>query len=160
MRRGLRLAGLPDVLLADSQRAARFTRAAPVLAPYVDNANITARDRQSGDRVFGCMVQALLDKGFVLRDRKEGETTFEFLGFVLDGERGVLRHTAKRCWRLWFAIGRLLHSNRSSGQAMCVIAGPLCHHFGLRCGALSILQEVFSLARLNLSQVVPWPVAL
>ena len=100
MRHALRACGLPDVLVADGQRPSLFTVGAPAAAPYVDNANLIARDRQSGDRVFGVMVRALEAKGFTLRDRKSGETTFEFLGLVLDGVHGILRHTAKRCWRL------------------------------------------------------------
>ncbi len=38
------------------------------MAPYADNANVLARDRRSGDRVYQLLVAALKDKGFVLRD--------------------------------------------------------------------------------------------
>ncbi len=71
-----------------------------MLAPYVYNANLIARDRASGHRVFELMVTALLAKGFALRDYVVGESQFEFLGMVLDGEGGALRRTPRRCWRL------------------------------------------------------------
>ena len=59
MRHALRACGLPDVLVADGQRPSLFTVGAPAAAPYVDNANILARDRRSGGLVFEHMVQAL-----------------------------------------------------------------------------------------------------
>ena len=43
-----------------------LNRQAPDLAPYVDNANLVALTRESGDKVFTVLVAELRLKGFVL----------------------------------------------------------------------------------------------
>ena len=55
------------------------------------------------------MIDAMLELGFVLRDLRADDDQFEFLGFLfLDGSTRRFRHTAKRTWRLFWAIQRLL----------------------------------------------------
>ena len=87
----------------------------------------------------------------------DGEPVFEFLGLVLDGPRRRLRHTQRRCWRLWAALGRVLVLGRFSGDAMRVLCGHLCHHFGLRPPLLSILQSVYVFSRQHLGTVSDLP---
>ena len=153
MKTALLRSGLPPVLVGDIQRPAYFNRAAPALAPYVDNANVIAQNRKSGDRVFHFMVEELSKKGFVLRDEICATTRFEFLGMVLDGDRGVLHHTPRRTWRLWMALTRVLQMGKCTGDALRVLAGHLCHHFGLLPPALSILEDIFPWALSNLGRM-------
>ena len=42
---------------------------------------------------------------------------FQFLGMVLDGTSGRLRHTVCRCWRLWCALTEVLQMRRVTGDA-------------------------------------------
>ncbi|CAK0891661.1 unnamed protein product [Prorocentrum cordatum] len=127
------------------------------LAPYVDNANMLAVGRDEGRRVFDFVLAALRRRGFALRGRVDGGPVFEFLGLVLDGPRRRLRHSQKRCWRLWSALGRALTLGRLSGDAMRVLCGHLCHRFGLRPPLLSILQRVYAFAREQLGTLAPLP---
>ena len=89
----------------------------------MDNANLIAITKDSGDKVYTALVAELKLKGFVLRDEAVASQNFEFLGMVLNGASGR-RHTARRCWCLWYA-----HSERC-----CKCDFP---------PALSVLEEIF-----------------
>lgn len=93
--------GLSPVLLGDCQAPPRFNHAAPVMAPYADNAYMLAMHEPTGNAEFERLDADLHRKGFVLRDRIAGSSPFEFLGMRLDGEEGVLRHREQQTWRLW-----------------------------------------------------------
>lgn len=127
MRVSLSRAGLPPILLGDRQQAPFFHRGCPAPAPYVDNLNVLAMHQAAGERVFSLLEEELASKGFVVRDRVAGEARFEFLGMVLDGQVGILKHKPRRTWRLWLALTALLGRRRSSGDAMCVVLGHMCH---------------------------------
>ncbi|CAK0887264.1 unnamed protein product, partial [Prorocentrum cordatum] len=138
-----------------NERPACIGPRVPALAPYVDNANMLAVGRDEGRRVFDLVLGALRRRGFALRDHVDGEPVFEFLGLVLDGPRRRLRRA--RCWRLWSALGRVLTLGRLSGDAMRVLCGHRCHHFGLRPPLLSILQRVYAFSREQLGKVAILP---
>ncbi|CAK0843206.1 unnamed protein product, partial [Prorocentrum cordatum] len=146
MRQALEHHLLPTTLVGDRQRPATLHPLAPAMAPYVDNVNMVAMGVQKGREVFSTVLRLLAERGLVLRDHVDGERDFEFLGMVLDGDRRRLRHTARRSWRLWLALGRLLRLGRCSGDALRVVLGHLCHHFGLRPTGLSCLQFAYRFA--------------
>jgi hypothetical protein len=118
MRAALTKHGLPPVLVGDRQQGPLLSRRGPVLAPYVDNVNLIAVGRQHGDALYEAVVSELRSRGLVLRDFVQGETVFDFLGLTLDGPRRVLRHSDKRLWRLWSALGFLLQSGHTTGDTL------------------------------------------
>ena len=80
-----------------------------IAAPYVDNSNLLTTDPDLSERVLGAVEADLLDRDFALRDRVVREPVFEFVGVVLDGRVGRLRHKPRRSWRLllawwWLAV--------------------------------------------------------
>ena len=119
-----------------------FHSPSPGPGTYVDKANLIARARESGDKVFSALFAGLRLKGFVLRDEIVPSQNFEFLGVVLDGTSGRLRHTARRCWRLWYALTKVLQVRRAIGDAPRVLEEHVCRHFGLFPPALSVLEEI------------------
>lgn len=147
MRVSLSRAGLPPILLGDRQQAPFLHRQCPVMAPYVDNLNVLALDDSTGQKLFAILEEELSMKGFVVRDRVAGESRCEFLGMILEGEAGVLRHKPKRNWRLWMAITALLGRRRACGDAMRFVLGHVCHQFGLAPHLLAAVQCLFSFAR-------------
>ena len=76
--------------LGDMQSPTFFIREAPALAPFVDNANLIALTRKSGE-VFLAWVAELRLTGFVLRDEIWGQSEFRVLGH---GPRRSLRTAA------------------------------------------------------------------
>ncbi len=152
MRAALLKCGLPPALAGDRQQGPWLASRAPVLAPYVDNVNMIALGPASGDKLFTAVLEELRRRRLVLRDLMYGEPVIEFLGMVLDRPRRLLRHSDKRLWRPWAAIGFVLDTGFASGEVMRVINGHLCHFFGLRVPALSVLQSTFAFARNALGQ--------
>ena len=95
------------------------------------------------------------ERGFVFRDEIVASQKFEFLGMVLDGTPGRLRHTARRCWRQWYALAKVWQRRRATGDALRVLGRHLCHHFGLFPPALSVLEEIFSWLLQHLGRMAP-----
>ena len=138
---------LPPRLLGDRQAPPIVTRFMPVMAPYVDNANIITLRASQRERVHAQVIKELELHGFTLRDLVLGERLFNFLGMLLDGPSRRLRHTARRTWRLYRGVGTLLRAAGCSGDALAVVVGHLIHHFGLCATALSVLDRVFKFTR-------------
>lgn len=160
MRQTLLEFRLPATLVGDVQKPAHFNRCAPAMAPYADNVNMLALDKEVGDRVFGRLVERLRERGFVLRDEVQGTDTFEFLGMELCGRDSVLRHTRRRTWRLWFAMTRILEIGYLPGEGARVLCGHLCHHFGLFTPGMVVMQALFRFAREAVGSVVKLPRAV
>lgn len=104
MATALRTLGLRDELAVVRQPPPTPSRAHPVCAPCVDNANLLTITTAQRLRVYPAVLHELQSKGFKLRDLQSGETLFTFLGMVWDADRRTLGHTRKRCWRLYYAI--------------------------------------------------------
>lgn len=101
------------------------------MAPYDDNANILPHGAAAGRLIFEALVTVLRNKGFVLRGEIDSDEQFDFLGMTLDGVRGQLHHTPKHGWQLWMAIAKVLDMGSIMGDVARVLAGHLCHQFGL-----------------------------
>lgn len=100
--------GLRPTLVSDRARPVIGSRARAFAAPYVDTADLICVTRQQVDLLYSRMLRELYDQGFALRDLEAGSSLFAFLGMVLDGPARALRHSAKRCWRLAWALPQLL----------------------------------------------------
>ena len=100
--------------------------------------------RSSVDKVLTALVAELRLKEFVLRDEIVANRNLEFLGMVLDGASGRLRHTHRRCWRLWYVV-----------NALRVLEGHLCDHFGVFPPALSVPEEIFPWSLEHLGRMAP-----
>lgn len=83
-----------------------------------------------------------------------------FFGMTLDGARGQLRYTPKRGGRLWMAITKVLELGCITGDVARVLAGHLCHQFGLFPLALAVLEELYVRARSSLGVARPLGAAL
>ena len=97
----LRQCSLPQVLVGDMQSLEFFIREAPALAPHVDKATLIALTQESGDR----SAPLLSRSSDCPRDEIVTGQNFKFLGIMLDGISGRLRHTGRRCWCLRHSQG-------------------------------------------------------
>ena len=89
----------------------------------MDNTNVIALTlRVTEHSVFAALVAELKHERSILEDEIVASRNFEYLGMVLDGPSGCLRHTSRRCWRLWSALTKGV---------------------GLFPQALSVLEEIF-----------------
>ena len=152
MKTTLQQCSLPPILVG-GHAAALINRQALTLAPHVDNADLTALTREPGDKVFTALVAEVRLKVFVLSDETVASQNFEFLGVVLDGTPGRLRHTAWRCWRLLCALTKVMQMRRATGDALRALGRHLCRHFGLVPPALSVLEEIFPWSPQQLGRV-------
>lgn len=112
----------------------------------MDNMNLIATSRHHVDTVYPLILRELYDRGFALWDLEAGSSLFCFLGMVLDGRTPALRHSGKRCWRLFWSLQRLLWVGGAERRVLEVVIGHLAHHFSLRPPAMSVLQAVYEAA--------------
>ena len=83
-----------------------LSKAAPILAPYVDNGNLICRGRVQAVTSLRSLMQVLDEEGMVYRDVVEAQPVLESIGLVLHGPEREVRNKPPRVWRLYFAASR------------------------------------------------------
>lgn len=67
----------------------------------------------------------------------------DVIGLHVDLQNGWVRNTAKRTWRLYQSLRRVVFQRYISGYALRVVVGHLCHFFMVRRPALAVLSTVW-----------------
>ena len=76
-----------EQIVRDRAPAPLLRRGRPLLAPYVDNGNAIAWDKEESIRFHHCLVDVLTERRFVLKDLFEADPRLDMVGVVFDGPR-------------------------------------------------------------------------
>lgn len=127
---------------SSSSTAARRHRL-PVAAPYVDNANWIAANVHDLTKIMTATFDVLSSLGLKFRVEQDAIGQMDVIGLYVDLQNGWIRNTARRTWRLYRALRRIVFQRFISGFALRVVVGHLCHFFMVRRPALAVLSRVW-----------------
>ena len=83
---------------------------------YVDNIAVFGRDRAGVDQAMHKIISELNACGLLTHDHTPASSQCELLGMHIDGERREIRMTAKRHWRVKWALEWILRKRRVLGK--------------------------------------------
>lgn len=91
----------------------------------------------------GSRLRAVLTiRGIAYRTEAEEETKFVVLGIAFHFPFRAMTNTPARAWRLYYSLGALVRLRRSTGEAMRIVAGHLCHFCMIHKEFLAILVDI------------------
>lgn len=145
-RTGQSRAEVGERVVRDRRPVGRVAPGLPLLAPYVDNANLLAWSPGDATSAVDALGLQLHCVGLVYRVEARGTKSLESVGLWVNGASCRIRNTAKRTWRLHSALTALLRQGRCSGHTMRIVAGRMVHFSLVQRASLSVLEEVWRFA--------------
>ena len=121
---------------------------------YVDNLHVLGTDKTEVEKKFWDAVRGLREAGLTVHEIEFSESTVTMLGWQIE-EKGVLRPTYKRIWRIRIAIRELLSRGRMTGQQLERLIGHMTFVSLCRREALAVLGEVYTFIRRHYLECVP-----
>ena len=121
---------------------------------YVDNLHVLGTDKTEVEKKFWDAVRGLREAGLTVHEIEFSESTVTMLGWQIE-EKGVLRPTYKRIWRIRIAIRELLSRGRMTGQQLERLIGHMTFVSLWRREALAVLGEVYTFIRRHYLECVP-----
>ena len=121
---------------------------------YVDNQHVLGTDKAEVETKFWDAVRGLREAGLTVHEIEFSESTVTMLGWQIE-EKGVLRPTYKRIWRIRIAIRELLSRGRMTGQQLERLIGHMTFVSLCRREALAVLGEVYTFIRRHYLERVP-----
>eukprot|EP00438_Fugacium_kawagutii_P002485 Skav209078 [mRNA] locus=scaffold207:207591:211020:- [translate_table: standard] len=101
--------------------------------PYCDNIHSMSLDKEVCQRGCDDICETLSDLGFSIHEKTEASLQCQTLGGLIDGEKGIVRPTPQRTWRVILAFQYLLSAKvsyklvqRLLGHAMTVCVLNRC----------------------------------
>lgn len=99
----------------------------PIILPYADNLNVAGTDRVQVQAVKDVIVGRLRDLGFRVHEETDACSAAQSLGFMIDGERGVIHPIADRWDRIMKAFNWLSCRPKIEGRALERLLGHAIH---------------------------------
>ena len=130
-------------VLVEGRPAPDMSKEGVVLIPYADNLNVAGLNQNEVQHVKDTVVKHLRDKGFRVHEETEASTTAVSLGFLIDGEHGVICPIPERLDRVLSAFTWLSMEPRVSGKAVERVIGHAVHFCMLRRELLSIFRSLY-----------------
>lgn len=91
--------------------------------------------------------------GLKYRVEQDSVPRMEVIGLSLDLREGVIRNMAKRTWRLYRALRRIVFQRHISGFALRAVIGHSCHFSMVQRPALAVLSAVWKFVESARDQV-------
>ena len=117
---------------------------APILAPYVDNANIIAWDEDDATAAVLHLELHLASMGLATHPAEVALEVADVVGVRLDMKRRLIYNKPARTWRLIRGLDALLRRRVVSHWALQSVLGHLVHSFMVRKAALCVLQDTWA----------------
>ena len=116
-------------------------------AAYVDNYLIAGCQRAKVQAVALKVERELTSLGFVVHEQVDASRLASFVGLDLDGHEHSVRVSARRAWRLRFAIDELLRRRKVRGQILEIVVGHCTWIMMLKRCSLAIFDAVYAFIR-------------
>lgn len=119
------------------------TSALAIIIPYADNLNVAGTDQSRVQAVKDCVVARLREVGFRVHEETDACTIAQSLGFVIDGEHGVVHPIVDRWDKTIKVFEWRSHGPRVSGRAIERLLGHTAHICMLRRELFSSLRSLY-----------------
>ena len=127
-------------------------------AAYVDNYLIAGCRRAKVQAVALRVEHELSSLGFVVHEQVDARRHASFVGLDFDGHEHSVRVSARRAWRLRFAIEEVLRRPKLSGQVLEIVVGHCTWVMLLKRCSLAIFDAVYAFVQAARDEALPlWP---
>ena len=114
-----------------------------ILIPYADNLNVAGIDECRVQLIKNQIVAELRRVGFRVHEEMEASCLAQSLGFLLDGERGIISPVPDRLRKVRLALNWLSRQPRVRGREVERLLGHCIHFMLLRRELLSIFRSLY-----------------
>ena len=121
---------------------------------YVDNLHVIGTDKARVEASFWRAVEGLRSAGLTVHEIEVGDEETQLLGWELRN-KGFLRPTRKRLWRLRIAVREILRRGHASGQQLERLVGHMTFVSLCKRESLSCFGEIYSFIRTFYTRVAP-----
>ena len=112
---------------------------------YVDNIAVLGRDKARADGAMNRISSELNSCGLLTHEHTPAATQCDLLGMHIGGDRKEIQMTAKRYWRIRWALGCMLRKRRVRGRTLERIIGHTTFAALLNRSARSVTRTVYKL---------------
>eukprot|EP00971_Amphidinium_carterae_P017386 342789-Amphidinium_carterae.3 len=145
-----------DLLMTDLCADMRLG-VAPRHYVYIDNLGLIGFRRYEVCQVAESCKEVFRKKQLELHDESNTVTEVDVLGVSLSAERGCVRVSAKKFFKVWNAIGQLLRKGSATGEQMQMLVGHMTFVGLIERSCLSILHSVYAFVlKAGESQIPLW----
>ena len=114
-----------------------------ILIPYADNLNVAGIDECRVQLIKNQIVAELRRVGFRVHEEMEASCLAQSLGFLIDGERGIISPVPDRLRKVRLALNWLSRQPRVRGREVERLLGHCIHFMLLRRELLSIFRSLY-----------------
>lgn len=114
---------------------------------YVDNFASLGISQDHVASAVGAMQSLLERRGLVVHEVDSGSPSAQLLGWMIDGVQGTVQPTARRLWRLRYALEEVLSARQVTGRAVEKLVGHCTFLALIRRESLSCFAHVYSFIR-------------
>ena len=123
-----------DELILDGRPVPHLGSGAVVSLPYCDNVHTLSTDADLCNYSKQKIVRDLEELGFEMHEDEPASLQFETLGGLVDGERGEVRPTARRAWKIKLAFEHVMTIPVSSKTIQKLLGHAIFLSILNRCG--------------------------
>ena len=133
----------PDRLLVEGRPCPDLSDGSPALIVYADNLNVLGTNEMKVQEVKDVIVQKLRSVNFIVHEELDAVSIAQSLGFLIDGEKGIISPIPERLDKVLAAFRWLARRPKISGQALERLMGHTIHLCLLRRELLSVFRALY-----------------
>eukprot|EP00438_Fugacium_kawagutii_P013651 Skav213124 [mRNA] locus=scaffold107:139529:142876:+ [translate_table: standard] len=143
-----------EQVLVDGRPAPSLSTGQVVVVPYADNLNVIGTCQHEVQRVKNLAVARLRDVGFRIHEEEDAQLKVKALGFVIDGEKGMIHPSSEKRDKLIAVLRWMSRRPKVSGRSVERVLGHCVHFFMLRRELLSIFRSMYDFKTSNYNKTV------
>ena len=140
--------GLPsDRIMTDRRPVPSLDTDEPFVLPYADNLNVGGTNKDRVQEVKDKVVEHLRRIGFKVHEELDATTTCHSLGYLIDGQLGVVQPIPEKLRKVQLCFDWLARRPFVSGKAIEKILGHGVHFMLIRREILSLFRNLYDFAQ-------------